>query len=140
MLSLLFLLVPAAVLAYRQRQASRKRTDDRAGLIDLTDDVTQEDIMQKMPMDIVVKVAKEGRQEEITFHTWDFGGQEVYYVLHHLFITVCGLVRVACSTRYIVVQLACISQPTGGRLLPLLRHARGQEQHRRVAAVPRLLA
>ena len=30
--------------------------------------------MQKMPMDIVVKVAKEGRQEEITFHTWDFGG------------------------------------------------------------------
>ena len=87
---MLLLLVPAAVLAYRQRQMSRKRTDNKAGLIDLTDDVTQEDIMQKMPMDIVVKVAKEGRQEEITFHTWDFGGQEVYYVLHHLFITVCG--------------------------------------------------
>ena len=38
-------------------------------------------------MDIVVEVAKEGRKQEITFHTWDFGGQEVYYVLHHLFIT-----------------------------------------------------
>ena len=100
-LSLLFLVVPAAVLAYRQRQASRKRTDDRAGLIDLTEDVTQEDIMQKMPMDIVVKVAKEGRQEEITFHTWDFGGQEVYYVLHHLFITV-RVTSCVCGTRYII--------------------------------------
>ena len=98
---MLFLVVPAAVLAYRQRQASRKRTDDKAGLIDLTEDVTQEDIMQKMPMDIVVKVAKEGRQEEITFHTWDFGGQEVYYVLHHLFITV-RVTSLVCGTRYII--------------------------------------
>ena len=138
-LSLLLLLVPAAVLAYRQRQASRKRTDDKAGLIDLTDDVTQEDIMQKMPMDIVVKVAKEGRQEEITFHTWDFGGQEVYYVLHHLFITVRGVACVWHSLHRSSIRLH-ISQPPGGRLLPLLRHARGQEQHRRVAAVPRLLA
>jgi GTPase SAR1 family protein len=43
--------------------------------------------MQKMPYNLVVQVAKDGRQEDITFHTWDFGGQQVYYVLHHLFIT-----------------------------------------------------
>ena len=95
--ALLFPVVPAAV-PHTDNGESRKRTDDKAGLIDLTDDVTQEDIMQKMPMDIVVKVAKEGRQEEITFHTWDFGGQEVYYVLHHLFITVRDLVYVALVT------------------------------------------
>ena len=56
-------------------------------MIDLSQEVSVDDIMQKMPMDIVVEVAKEGRKQEITFHTWDFGGQEVYYVLHHLFIT-----------------------------------------------------
>ena len=78
-------------------------------------------------------------KSDITLVIWDFGGQEVYYVLHHLFITVRHLVRGTC---YVVVQLSFASRNyhAGGRLLPLLRHARGQEQHRRVATVPCLLA
>eukprot|EP00935_MAST-01C_sp_MAST-1C-sp1_P002625 g2625.t1 len=77
----------AAVIVYRRGYAWKRRRDEKAGLLNLSQDLSEDDLMQKMPVDIVVKVAKEGRQEEITFHTWDFGGQEVYYVLHHLFIT-----------------------------------------------------
>eukprot|EP00935_MAST-01C_sp_MAST-1C-sp1_P001260 g1260.t1 len=75
-----------AIKMVLKKKLQRER-DAEAGLINLSEDVSTNDIMQKMPMDIVVKVAKEGRTEEITFHTWDFGGQQVYYVLHHLFIT-----------------------------------------------------
>ena len=81
-------LVLVAIVVQRRRQLSKKKLKDEAGMIDLSQEVSVDDIMQKMPMDIVVEVAKEGRKQEITFHTWDFGGQEVYYVLHHLFITV----------------------------------------------------
>jgi GTPase SAR1 family protein len=70
------------------RARKRKQGKDAGGdLFDLSKNVRAGDIMQKMALDLVVKVAKDGRQQEITFHTWDFGGQEVYYVLHHLFIT-----------------------------------------------------
>jgi hypothetical protein len=66
---------------------AKKRRAAALGAIDTSKAVSQEDIMQKMEYDLVVQVAKDGRQEDITFHTWDFGGQQVYYVLHHLFIT-----------------------------------------------------
>jgi GTPase SAR1 family protein len=65
----------------------RKRRDEALGVIDTSKSVSENEIMQKMPLDLVVKVAKDGQQHDITFHTWDFGGQQVYYVLHHLFIT-----------------------------------------------------
>jgi GTPase SAR1 family protein len=86
----ILVLFVAAICAYQQRQASKKTKDNNAaGLIDLSQDVTvtANDIIQKMPLDLVVQVAKDGRQQEIIFHTWDFGGQQVYYVLHHIFIT-----------------------------------------------------
>ena len=75
------------IIVYRQSSSLKERQDEEAGLINLSQDVSNDDIMKRMPVDIVVKVAKEGREEEITFHTWDFGGQEVYYVLHHLFLS-----------------------------------------------------
>jgi hypothetical protein len=40
-----------------------------------------------MPVDMIADVMHNGKKEAITFHTWDFAGQDVYYALHHLFIT-----------------------------------------------------
>jgi hypothetical protein len=66
---------------------AKRRSAAALGVIDTSKAVTTEELMQKMQYNLVVQVAKDGRQEDITFHTWDFGGQQVYYVLHHLFIT-----------------------------------------------------
>jgi hypothetical protein len=74
-------------LCQRQRQRAQRQKQELAGLIKISKKLRADDIMQKMPLDLVVQVAKDGRRQDITFHTWDFGGQQVYYVLHHLFIT-----------------------------------------------------
>jgi GTPase SAR1 family protein len=71
----------------RRNALAKRRRATALGAIDTSKAVTAEDVIQKMPFDLVVQVAKDGRQEDITLHTWDFGGQQVYYVLHHLFIT-----------------------------------------------------
>jgi hypothetical protein len=71
----------------RGNTRAKKRRAAALGVIDTSKTVSKEDILQKMDYDLVVQVAKDGREEDITFHTWDFGGQQVYYVLHHLFIT-----------------------------------------------------
>jgi GTPase SAR1 family protein len=71
----------------RRLTLAKRRRAAALGLIDTSKAVTAEELMQKMPYNLVVQVAKNGRQKDITFHTWDFGGQQVYYVMHHLFIT-----------------------------------------------------
>jgi GTPase SAR1 family protein len=45
--------------------------------------------VQKMPDDLVLRSAHGdvGAAESITLHTWDFAGQSIYYVTHHLFVT-----------------------------------------------------
>jgi GTPase SAR1 family protein len=84
----ILVLLIASICAYHQkRQVWKKQKDKAAGLIDLSQNVTADDIHKKMAIDLVVQVAKDGRKQEIIFHTWDFGGQQVYYVLHHIFIT-----------------------------------------------------
>jgi hypothetical protein len=71
-----------------QTRTSRSNTlREQLRLVAEERDEAAEELLQKMPYNLVVQVAKDGRQEDITFHTWDFGGQQVYYVLHHLFIT-----------------------------------------------------
>lgn len=47
----------------------------------------------KMPVDLVARLIDgQGLGEEpITLKTWDFGGQQEYYVMHHLFLTNRGI-------------------------------------------------
>lgn len=47
----------------------------------------------KMPVDLVARLIDGGGLEEvpITLKTWDFGGQQEYYVMHHLFLTNRGI-------------------------------------------------
>jgi hypothetical protein len=83
----LFITFFALVFFNQSRRCAPQQKQESAGLVNVSKKLHVDDIMQKMPLDLVVQVAKDGRQQNMTFHTWDFGGQQVYYVLHHLFIT-----------------------------------------------------
>jgi GTPase SAR1 family protein len=45
------------------------------------------EVLQKMPVDLIVQIMEGGTQQQLTFSTWDFAGQQIYYSVHSLFIT-----------------------------------------------------
>jgi GTPase SAR1 family protein len=49
--------------------------------------VPTSNVLQRMPVDLIVKVMEEGVESSIVFSAWDFAGQRIYYSVHHLFIT-----------------------------------------------------
>lgn len=56
-------------------------------------------VLKKMPVDLIASRLNgppgNGDEGEVVLETYDFGGQEVYYAMHHLFLTDCG-VYLAC--------------------------------------------
>jgi GTPase SAR1 family protein len=66
----------------------RHKADERAKQIGLLPEVPTTDVLQKMPVDLIVEVMNgTGEQEHVTFSAWDFAGQDLYYSVHSLFIT-----------------------------------------------------
>lgn len=51
--------------------------------------------MKRMPIDLIARSLSDssrGAEDgKVVLETYDFGGQEVYYAMHHLFLTDCGL-------------------------------------------------
>jgi len=47
----------------------------------------KEDSFPVSKMDQVLSIAKEGEEEAFRFSIWDYAGQEVFYNLHHLYLT-----------------------------------------------------
>jgi GTPase SAR1 family protein len=45
------------------------------------------EVLRKLPVDLIMAVMNGDTQEYVTFSTWDFAGQEIYYSVHSLFIT-----------------------------------------------------
>eukprot|EP00931_Biecheleriopsis_adriatica_P061133 TRINITY_DN3674_c0_g1_i2.p1 TRINITY_DN3674_c0_g1~~TRINITY_DN3674_c0_g1_i2.p1 ORF type:complete len:1121 (+),score=202.71 TRINITY_DN3674_c0_g1_i2:124-3486(+) len=52
---------------------------------DLTQELRVEEVVKNMGADMVMSRKVHG--QPITFSTWDFGGQEVFHSLHHLFLS-----------------------------------------------------
>jgi GTPase SAR1 family protein len=78
----LFAIVLACLLISRRSRAAA--TAKLAGLLSAE---PTEDVLQKMPVDLIVEVMQGGNQEHITFSAWDFAGQDIYYSVHSPFIT-----------------------------------------------------
>jgi GTPase SAR1 family protein len=66
------------------RRFSRAAAKSVAGLLPAE---PTEEVLQKMPVDLIVEVMQGNKQEHVTFSAWDFAGQEIYYSVHSLFIT-----------------------------------------------------
>jgi GTPase SAR1 family protein len=45
------------------------------------------EVLQKMPVDMILEVMNGNKREHVTFSAWDFAGQDIYYSVHSLFIT-----------------------------------------------------
>ncbi|EKX40949.1 hypothetical protein GUITHDRAFT_112954 [Guillardia theta CCMP2712] len=57
--------------------------------------VVSEPVMSKYNQDLVVECLQdEGMEESVVFELWDYGGQDVFYALFHLFITRYGMFAV----------------------------------------------
>ncbi|GBG32511.1 Leucine-rich repeat serine/threonine-protein kinase 1 [Hondaea fermentalgiana] len=54
------------------------------------------------PLRIRVKEQADKEEEEISFTIWDYGGQEVFYALHHLFLTQYGVYVVVFDMREVL--------------------------------------
>lgn len=48
------------------------------------------DIIKKLSDDVVLETARSYR-DQVIFSIWDYGGQKVFYTLHHLFLTKYGI-------------------------------------------------
>jgi len=50
-------------------------------------------VLKRMPVDLIAQRLEDDGQvaESLVFETYDFGGQEIYYAMHHLFLTDYGL-------------------------------------------------
>eukprot|EP00039_Didymoeca_costata_P009242 m.122015 g.122015 ORF g.122015 m.122015 type:complete len:1696 (+) comp14414_c0_seq8:1305-6392(+) len=57
----------------------------------------KEKAIEKMQKDYIFKMLDEGSDESIVMITWDYGGQRVFYAMHHLFLTHCGVYLVVFS-------------------------------------------
>lgn len=55
-------------------------------------------------MAIVVCVT--GNNEPLKFTLWDFGGQDVFYTMHHLFLNRFGVYLVCFNMQWLVPSLA----------------------------------
>ena len=47
--------------------------------------------VSKMDVDLLLKYQRDGVEESVTLITYDYGGQRVFYALHHLFLTRFGV-------------------------------------------------
>jgi len=53
-------------------------------------DIDEEEVAKKFDSNLVL--SKDGQtSSEVTFTIWDFGGQEIFYTLHHVFLTKYGV-------------------------------------------------
>ncbi|GBG24321.1 Leucine-rich repeat serine/threonine-protein kinase 2 [Hondaea fermentalgiana] len=65
------------------------------------------DVAQKFPLSeedqaLLQRSAPEGPERELSFTIWDYGGQQVFYALHHIFLTEKGLYLVVFDMREII--------------------------------------
>ena len=56
----------------RRNLLAKKRRAAALGVIDTSKTVSEEDILQKMDYDLVVQVAKDGRQEPLSKSIWSW--------------------------------------------------------------------
>ncbi|GBG24618.1 Leucine-rich repeat serine/threonine-protein kinase 2 [Hondaea fermentalgiana] len=70
-------------------ESSRKSTSSRASMVFF--DKSEIAKAVRTPLRLHIKKQADKPDEEISFTIWDYGGQEVFYALHHLFLTQYGV-------------------------------------------------
>jgi GTPase SAR1 family protein len=52
------------------------------------EDVEEEPAVSRIPVDMVISLMEQGvNKRKIVFSTWDYGGQHIFRIVHHLFLT-----------------------------------------------------
>ena len=65
----------------------------------------EEDLVKRFDVELIsnaVKEEQEGGKERLTLSIWDYGGQQVFYALHHIFLTQYGIYCVVFNMAEIV--------------------------------------
>ena len=70
-----------------------KRSEDQEDLelVSETESVKQFDYELSWKVSNALKEEQEGGKDRVTLSIWDYGGQEVFHALHHIFLTNHGI-------------------------------------------------
>ena len=75
----------------------------------------REEAMSKIDKELVLSIAQGGAEQALRLSLWDFAGQDVFYSLHHLYLTRYGVYLVMfnmewlCSSAGDVVKAECLA-------------------------------